>query len=485
MRRIVALLVLAVSTVSWAQSQPPQKPQQPAATTSTPEQQASPQKGGAAARLDVPYEKYKLPNGLEVILHPDKRLPLATVNVWYHVGAYQEPKGRSGFAHLFEHMMFQGSQHVADDQHLGMLEKLGASDLNGTTNFYRTNYYQTVPSNHLETALWLESDRMGFLLPAITEQSLKTQQEVVKNERRQRYETAPYGLAREKQWHALFPESHPYHGLVIGSMKDLDAATVEDVKEFFRTWYAPSNATLTVAGDFDPAEAKPLIEKYFASLQSRPPPTQPKVPEVKLDKEVVQRHDEKVATLPAVYLGWHSPALFAEGDAAADILSAVLTDGKASRLHRRLVREKRIAQSVSAYQQSLNAQSVFAIEAVVAPGHTVEEVQKEIDAVLAEVREKGVTKEEVDRARNKIATAFVAGIQSVGGKADLLQVYNHFLQEPNGFAQDLARYEAVTPEKVQAFVKTWLRPDARAVTYAIPGGGGQPPQAAAKSAEGK
>ncbi len=438
-RALVALLTLAMAPV-WAQSD----------------------------KIEVPFERYELPNGLEVILHQDRRLPIVTVNIWYHVGAFDEPQGRSGFAHLFEHMMFQGSKHIPDDRHIALLEQLGATDLNGTTNFDRTNYFESVPSNHLETALWLESDRMGFLLDAITPEKLKNQQEVVKNERRQRYETAPYGLAQEKLWQALFPQPHPYHGNVIGSMADLDAATVDDVKEFFRTWYAPSNATLVIAGDFDKEKAKALVEKYFGSLPSRPKPKSPTVQDAQLEKEVVIRHDEEVASLPAVFVAWHTPALFKEGDATADVLSSILSYGKASRLHRRLVREKQIAQSVSAYQQSIGAQSVFTVEAVAAPGHTTEELLKEIDAVLAEVREKGVTQEEVTRARNRIETGFVAGLQSAAGKADRLQAYNHYLAKPDWFAADLARYEAVTPEQVQTFAREYLKPDRRVVVHAVP-----------------
>ncbi|HZA52008.1 MAG TPA: pitrilysin family protein, partial [Myxococcaceae bacterium] len=312
-----------------------------------------------ASQINVAYEKYALPNGLEVILHQDKRLPVVAVNVWYHVGAFHEARGRSGFAHLFEHMMFQGSQHVGDDQHISLLERIGANDLNGSTNFYRTNYYQTVPANHLETALWLESDRMGFLPPAITLESLNTQREVVKNERRQRVETSPYGMAEEKAWKAMFPEPHPYHGFGIGSMKDLDAASLDDVKEFFRTWYAPSNATLCIAGDFDPAQAKKLVEKYFATFPTGPKPKPPDVAPVKVSRELVIRHDEEVAALPGVFLSWHTPALFADGDAAADVLASILTHGKSSRLHRRLVRDKQLADSVSAAQLSLSSQSVF------------------------------------------------------------------------------------------------------------------------------
>jgi predicted Zn-dependent peptidase len=413
----------------------------------------------------------------------DRKLPIVSVNLWYHVGAYHEAPGRTGFAHLFEHMMFQGSKNVADDVHISMLEQLGATDLNGTTNFDRTNYFQTVPSNHLETALWLESDRMGYLLDALTEEKLRTQKEVVKNERRQGTEAAPYGIAQEKMWHALFPLPHPYHGDVIGSMEDLEAATPEDVKAFFRKWYAPANATLTIVGDFDVAKTKALVEKYFGSLPTAPKPEKPQVAPAKLTSETVIRHEEKVATLPLLTIAWHSPGYLTEGDATADVLATVLATGKASRLYKRLVLDKQIAQSVDASQQSIGAQSIFSIEVVARPGVSTDTLKKEVDAVLEEVRKNGITPEEVNRARTRFDTQFLAGLQSIGGfggKADVLQNYNHFIGEPSWVAQDLARYEAVTPEQVKRFATEQLRPDARVVLHAVPA-----PQAPAAPKENK
>jgi predicted Zn-dependent peptidase len=458
--------------------------------------QPSPRPGGqgagpAAGPAESPapqisYEKYALPNGLEVLVHVDRKLPVAAVNVWYHVGAFHEQPGRTGFAHLFEHMMFQGSKHVADDVHIGLLEKLGATDLNGTTNFDRTNYFETLPSNHLETALWLESDRMGFLLDALTPEKLRTQQEVVKNERRQGYETAPYGLANEKLWQALFPLPHPYHGQVIGSMKDLEAATAADVRAFFATWYAPANATLAVAGDVDPAQVKALVEKYFGGLPGGSKPRPPAVERVARSGETVLRHDEPVATLPGLFMGWLSPGVFQPGDAEGDVLATALATGKASRLHRRLVHEKQLAQSVTAEQQSLGHQSSFTIDAVARPGVTTEQLQREIDAVLDEVRRGGVTAEEIARARDRYDTQVVSGLQRVGGfggKADVLQRYNHFTGNPGFLAQDLARYAKVTPESVRRFAAEYLRPEARAVVHAVPPAGekaGAPPGPAAK-----
>jgi zinc protease len=367
--------------------------------------------------------------------------------------------------------------------HIGMLEQLGATDLNGTTNTDRTNYFETVPSNHLETALWLESDRMGYLLDTLSQEKLQTQQEVVKNERRLGTETAPYGVAKEKLWHALFPAPHPYHGNVIGSMADLEAANVEDVKEFFRKWYAPSNATLAIVGDFDVAKTKSLVEKYFGTLRSAPKPEKPQVAPVKLTKEQVIRHEEQVATLPMLEMAWLSPPYLSEGDATADVLATTLTTGKASRLYKRLVLEKQLAQSVTASQQSLGAQSVFSIDVVARPGVSTDTLQKEVDAVLEDVRKNGVTPQEIARARTRYGTLFLGGLESVGGfggKADVLQSYNHFIGEPDSLQKDLARYQSVTPEQVKRFAQEQLRPDARAVLHAVP-----PQQAPAASKENK
>jgi zinc protease len=428
---------------------------------------------GAAAGevLEIPYETYTLDNGLQVILHHAPGTPLVAVNVWYHVGAYHEVAGRTGFAHLFEHMMFQGSEHVGDDQHFKILEGIGASSINGTTNFDRTNYFETVPSNQLEVGLWLESDRMGFMLPALTLEKLDNQREVVKNERRQSLETQPYGLAEERMWQALFPKPHPYHGMVIGSMDDLNAATVDDVKGFFRTWYAPSNATLTVAGDYDPATIKGLVDKWFGTLPKQPKPAATTVLGVGLKEEVVIRHDETIATLPKVVMAWHSAPLFKEGDATADVLASVLSDGKATRLQKRLIHELEMAQSVSASQYSMGARSLFFVEAVARPGVDLESLKAEVDKVLAEVREGKVTADEVRRAVTRWETSFVSRLQKLGGfggKADRLQTYNHFLADPDFIAKDLDRYRKVTPEIITAFSKETLDPARRVLLYASP-----------------
>ncbi len=420
--------------------------------------------------LEIPFEKYTLPNGLEVILHVDRRLPTVTVDVWYHVGAYHETPGRTGFAHLFEHMMFQGSGHVPDDAHLMLVEELGASSVNATTDFDRTNFFETVPTQQLETVLWLESDRMGFLLDSLTQKKLDTQRGVVKNERRETVETAPYGEAEEALYHALFPLPHPFYGQVIGSMKDLDAASLDDVRAFFRRWYAPSNATLTIAGDFDPAQAKRLVERYFGTLRRVPKPALPDVAPAHLDHEIVIRHEERVGKLPELELAWHTPAFFAPGNAAADILALILTDGRASRLERRLVRQG-LAQSVHASQESLLKQSIFEIRVIGRAGVTTDALLAAVDAELEDIRKRGVSADEVKRAQNRAETLSVSILQAVGGlggKADTLQTYNHYLGNPGMLAQDLARISAVTPAEVQAFVQSELRPDRRVVLHAVP-----------------
>jgi len=428
-------------------------------------------RSGDDSKLQIPYEKYQLANGLEVMLHQDKRLPLVAVNVWYHVGAYHEKPGRTGFAHLFEHMMFQGSAHVKDDSHFRILETIGATDMNGTTSYDRTNYFETVPANQLETALWMESDRMGFLLNALTQAKLTNQRGVVQNERRQGLETAPYGLAEEKLWQTLFPAPHPFFGQVIGSMADLDAATLDDVKQFFHTWYAPANATLVVAGDFDVETAKKLIEKYYGSLPKVAKPQLPTVAPVKIEKETVLTWDEKVGTLPRVMMAWHSPAFFAEGDSTADLLSMVLAAGESSLLQKRLVRELEIAQSVESMQESNGAQSVYHVNITGRPGVDPKKLIAETDAVLEQVRQGKITDSDVARVKNRQETFFLRQLQRLGGfggRADLLQTYNHYLGDPGYLAKDVERYRKVTRDDLIKFAKQVLANDKRVIMIAVP-----------------
>jgi zinc protease len=423
---------------------------------------------------DVPtlsFEKFTLGNGLEVILSEDHRLPLVAVNLWYHVGPANEDPGRTGFAHLFEHMMFQGSKHVAGDSHFRLLEGAGASDVNGTTDFDRTNYFQTVPADELELALWLESDRMGYLLDEVDQAKLSNQQDVVRNERRQRTENRPYGLVEEALFHQLFPEGHPYYASIIGSHADIQAASLEEVKSFFKLYYAPNNASLAIVGDIDVARTRALVEKYFGALKRGEPVPGPRVvtPPIAAERRMVVA--DRVE-LPRVYMAWHTPPIFTPGDAEAEIAGSVLGGGRSSRLYKALVYDQQVAQAVSAYQQSLTLGSVFTIVATARPGRTAEELERAIDAELARLRDSGPDQAEVDRARNTVETRIVQGLERLGGfggVADRLNLYNHHVKAPGYLDEDVRRYRGVTPSSVKTFAASHLVPSRRALIHAVPG----------------
>src|SRR5918993_3958269 len=430
--------------------------------------------GAQAPPSDIPkldIEKYTLPNGLEVILSEDHRVPLVGVDLWYHVGPAHEAPGRTGFAHLFEHMMFQGSKHIESDAHFKLLAGAGATGVNGTTGFDRTNYFETMPSNQLELALWLESDRMGYLLETVDQAKLTNQQDVVRNERRQSTENRPYGIVQEALFQALFPKGHPYHGVIIGSHADIQAAKLEDVKEFFRQYYAPNNATIAIAGDIDKAATKKLIEKYFGTLKRGPavPPVNVPTPVITSERRLVV---EDRVELPRIYMAWITPAFFKEGDADADIAGSVLGQGRVSRLYKKLVYEKQIAQDVNAYQYSTMLGSVFGIEATARPGRTLQEIETVINEEVEALRTKGPTAAEAERARNVLETQMFNGLQLVGGfggVADQLNLYNHYLGTPDYLAQDVARRRRVTPESVRQFAQRYLAPNSRVVVHGVPG----------------
>src|SRR5687768_16061609 len=444
-----------------------------AVTTPLAQNQASTAKP-AAATSDIPritFEKYTLPNGLDVILRQDRRLPVVAVDLWYHVGPANEDKGRTGFAHLFEHMMFQCSKHVPCDQHFQLLEAAGASDVNGTTDFDRTNYFETVPSNQLELALWLESDRMGYLLDKVDQAALANQQDVVRNERRQSVENQPYGLAEEAMVQLQYPPGHPYYGNVIGSHEDIQAAKLDDVQRFFRQYYAPNNASLAIVGEIDVAQTKAMVQKYFGTLKRGPavPPIKATTPPITAErrKAVPSRVE-----LPRFYMAWITPPFYKPGDADADIAATLLGGGRSSRLYKKLVYEKQIAQDVSAQQYSLVLGSIFQIQVTARPGHTVEEIEKALDEELATLRSTPPDATEIDRACNTIETNIVSGLESLGGfggVADRLNAYNHYLGTPDYLQHDIARYRAVTPATVQAFAKSYLGANARSVVHAVPG----------------
>ncbi|MDT5060635.1 MAG: zinc protease [Acidobacteriota bacterium] len=429
---------------------------------------------GSAAPQTSPklnFEKYKLKNGLDVILVEDHRLPLVAVNLWYHVGPANEKAGRTGFAHLFEHMMFQGSKHVGDDAHFKLLEGAGASDINGTTSFDRTNYFETLPSNQLELALWLESDRMGFLLDTLDNKKLETQRDVVRNERRQSRENAPYGLVTEGMFHQLFPKTHPYYPVVIGSHADIEAARLNDVRDFFKQYYTPNNASLAIVGDIDKAKTKALVEKYFGPIA----PGQP-VPKIDVVTPRITAERRAVVTdqveLPRVYMAWITDPIYKPGNAEADLLGRILGGGKYSRLYKRLVYEKQIAQDVNASNQSTILGSVFTIQATAKPGVKPEDLEKAIDEELDAIRKEGPTQDQLELARNLIQTQIVRGLETLGGfggVADRLNQYNHYLGDPGYLATDLERYEKATPASVQKIAQEKLSKDSRVVVYGVPG----------------
>jgi len=434
----------------------------------------APAEAPRSAPADIPkiaFEKYKLPNGLEVILSEDHRLPMVAVNLWYHVGPANEEPGRTGFAHLFEHMMFEGSKHVEGNSHFKLLEGAGASQINGTTGFDRTNYFATVPANQLELVLWLESDRMGYLLDELDQNRLANQQDVVRNERRQSIENQPYGIVEEAIYHELFPKSHPYYAAVIGSHADIQAAKLEDVKKFFKLYYAPNNASLAIVGDFDKAAAKKLVEKYFGPLKRGPgvPKINAVTPPITAERRaVIQDHVE----LPRVYMAWITSPIYKPGDAAADLVASILGGGKSSRLYKQLVYEKQIAQDVSAEQDSQSLGSVFSVQVTARPGHAPAEIEKAIDEELDRFSREGPTGNELERARNTIETRIIQGLERLGGfggVADRLNQYNHYLGTPDYLAQDIARYRQATAASVRAFAQQELKTSARVVVYGVPG----------------
>jgi zinc protease len=420
---------------------------------------------------EIKYERYKLANGLEVLLHEDHKLPIVSVDLWYHVGPMKERAGRTGFAHLFEHMMFEGSKHVGEKAHFKYLEAAGATDINGTTWFDRTNYFETLPANELELALWLESDRMGFLLDTLDRAKLANQRDVVRNERRQSTEGVPYGIVDEEVFHQLYPKTHPYYANVIGSHADVEAARLADVREFFTQYYSPNNATIAVAGDYDPATVKGLLEKYFGPI-----PAGPEVPVTSVDTPSITAERRVVVTdtvqLPKVTLAWLAPAAFAPGDADGNIAATILGTGKASRMYRELVYKQQIAQSVNCADDSQGLASDFQCQLVAKQDVKPEKLEAEAEKIVEEFIASGPTAEEVNWARNKIETQMIAGLQRLGGFggiADMLNLYNQYTGDPGYLPKDLARYDAVTPESVRAMAARTLGKNQRVVVYGIPG----------------
>lgn len=461
MRRILVFPLLGSLLVVSPRDVSADTPVKPAATTPAPSSAPAP------LAVSLKATSTKLANGLEVIFDEDHRTPIVTTNVWYHVGSKDEAERRNGFAHLFEHVMFQGSKHVPEDTYFRFLEKAGATSINGTTNTDRTNYFETVPANQLELALWLESDRMAYLLSHADEKTFQSQREVVKNERRQNYENAPYGLVIAFVRAEVYPKDHPYHLLTIGSPEDLDAASLEDVKAFFRQNYVPNNATLVISGDFDRAKVQPLVEKWFGPI-----PRGKDVPRKKPIKTTLHGETrievEAGVELARAYVTWPTPEFFAPGDAELDLVSHVLTGGKTSRLYKRLVYDLQIAQSVGASQQSSELGSVFEITATAKPGHTGEELLKVIDEELAKLRTGGVTDPELARARTSIVADTLFDLERSSSRANRLNTYVHYIGDPNYLAKDVARTTNATTTTVADAARTWLKEKDRVVTIVTP-----------------
>ncbi len=422
-----------------------------------------------ALSIDLPFTKRTLANGLDVIVHEDRHVPIVAVNVWYHVGSKNERPGRTGFAHLFEHLMFEGSEHH-NAGYFPPLQQAGAL-LNGSTNSDRTNYWEVVPTSAIDRALWMESDRMGFLLPALTRERFETQRDVVLNERRQSYENRPYGMVMMALSGALYPPDHPYSWMTIGSAEDIRAMQLEDVQEFFRTYYHPANASLVLAGDIDTDRAFELAEAYFGEIPGGVRPQPVSNGAVLLSEQRLVLEDR--VEYPRIYLAWHSPAMFAADDAEMDLVGDLLANGKTSRLYKTLVYDLRIALDVSAYQSSREISSFFLLVATAAPGHTLTEIQTRIDEELRRVAESGPSVEEMERSVAQAEAHFMYRLQTVGGfggKSDQLNAYNVLRGNPGFFAGDLDRYRNATRDSLQAAAQAYLALDRRVALSVIPRG---------------
>lgn len=400
-------------------------------------------------KVGIPYRSATLANGLNVFVHEDHRAPVVCVNMWYFVGSKDERAGRTGFAHLFEHLMFEGSQNVQKGQFDELLEGVGGAN-NGSTSPDRTNYWETVPANALELPLFLESDRMGWFLETITQEKLEGQRDVVKNERRQSYENRPYGLAYETTMKHLYPAAHPYHWPVIGWMEDLDAASLQDVRDFFSIYYAPNNAALAIAGAVAADTAFELAEKYFGRVPAAAAPPRVVPPAARLPATTILQLEDDVH-LPRLYMTWHAPAIFAAGDAELDVAARVLGSGKTARLYQRLVHELEIAQDVEAEQESGLLGSAFGLSVTAREGVPLARIHDEVANIL-ETAVSELNDRELLRARHHIETGTIDAIQSVGGfggKADRLNHYYFYAQDPGFLTEDLARYDQLTPEAVR------------------------------------
>jgi zinc protease len=413
-----------------------------------------PASSASRAQISIPFEHYQLANGLNVILSPDHSVPTVAVDMWYHVGSKNEVPGRTGFAHLFEHVMFTGSGHVPYGLHDKLTEGVGGYN-NGSTTNDRTNYYEVVPSNYLESAIWLESDRMGFLLDALDTTKLNAQRDVVKNERRQSYDNQPYGRTSEIISAAMYPKGHPYEWPVIGSMADLSAASVEDVKNFFRLYYAPNNATITIAGDFDPAQARTWVQKYFGDIPRGKAITRPRVPLVALANEKRLVFEDRVQ-IPRLTISWPTVGTTHQDDHILDVLASILSGSRTSRLQKELVYDRQWAASVAAQQRTAENGGEFRVTLTPRPGHTLTELEVATDSIIERLQREGPTADEVARAKAGIELSFVAGLESNLAKADMLASGFVFHGDPGFYKKEYTEAESVTPAEVKRVANRYL-----------------------------
>jgi zinc protease len=433
----------------------------------------SPAQTAPAKALKIPelkYEKYTMPNGLVVITHEDHRLPLVAVDLWYHVGPLNERAGRTGFAHLFEHMMFEGSEHVGEKAHIKFVQGAGATDVNGTTSFDRTNYFETMPSNQLELALWLESDRMGFLMEGLDRVKLGNQRDVVRNERRQG-EGRPYDVADEEVYHQIFPKSHPYYASVIGSHADIEAARIADIRDFHQQFYTPNNASIAIAGDFDPKKLKELLTKYFGPI-----PQGPKVEPVNTPTPPITSQRRSTVTdtvkLPRLSIAWLSPAKFTTGAEDAEVAVFALGGAKASRLDQALVYKTQVAQRVTCSVDAEKLTGLINCDITAKPGVKLEDLEATAWSEIAKLQADGPTQKEVEAAKATELSRKIIGLQRLGGfggVADTLDSYNQYTGDPGYLPKDIAATQAVTVASAKAAAVKYLSKNSAVVVYCIPG----------------
>ncbi len=436
----------------------------PSATSGRPSSVSGSALDVAARHLD--FERHTLANGLQVILHRDPALPLVAINIWYHVGSKNESPGRTGFAHLFEHLLFQGSQNVGNNDHFRYVQQAGGV-ANGSTWYDRTNYYEVLPTSHLDLGLWLESDRMGYFLPAITQEKMDNQREVVINERRQKMDNQPYGRAFERLHELLYGDGHPYRWPVIGYVEDLESATLDDVRNFFETFYVPSNAVLTLAGDINPDHALSRIEHFFGGIPAGRPVERVTPPPARLDRPRREIQQDTVQ-LPRVYMAFHAPPYGARGWYAADLLAGALTGGKSSLMYEDLVYQRRLAQDVGCYVFPTEATATFAVVSTARPGVAPEELEAALSEHLRRATTETVATEHFERALNQSLTDYYSQLQTLDRRADLLSMFTTYFDNPEGVIREVERYHALTPEDLRAFAAEHLGEHQRAVVTVVP-----------------